>query len=134
VLRSGYPRLAVVTAFFASGVFHLLVLAGGGPTPILLELAIQILGFFLLHSALVLVEYRLGWNQSPPQSWPLFLARARTLILVTLISPILLDPFARLAHVHGRQIEPAREPTPIRSPAIARVQGLEREQYLKQAR
>jgi hypothetical protein len=101
-LRAGKPRWALFSAFAASGILHLLVLGDSGPWPVILPMAGQIMGFFLLHGALVAIERRLGWHHMPAGPRRLALARARSLIVFVLLSPLLLDPFARLAHVHGR--------------------------------
>lgn len=121
ILRQGYPRLAWFTTFAASGIFHLLVLADGGPTAILVELALPILAFFLLNGTLVMLERRWGWHRCPHRSWQRWFAKARTLILLMLLSPLLLDPYARLASVHGRKVVPARKPVAIHAKAIAQA-------------
>ena len=107
VLRAGKPRLAFFSTFAASGMLHLLVLGGGGPLSVILPIAAQIIGFFLLHGALVALERRLTWHHPPSHPRGLFLARARSLVIFILLSPLLLDPFAHLAHVHGRSPTPA---------------------------
>jgi hypothetical protein len=106
VLRAGKPRRALFSAFAASGVLHLLVLGDGGPLPVLLPMVGQIMSFFLLHGALVAIERRLGWHHPPACPRGIALARARSLILFVVLSPLFLDPFARLAHVHGRSPAP----------------------------
>jgi len=106
VLRAGKPRLALFAAFAASGVLHLLVLGDGGPRSEVLPIAGQVMGFFLLHGALVALERRLGWHRPPTNPRRLFLARTRSLAIFVVLSPMLLDPFARLAHVHGRRVAP----------------------------
>jgi len=116
ILSAGHPDLAMFAAFAASGAFHLLVLADAGPLPVLLFMAAQIMGFFLLHGALVAAERRLGWHRAPTRPWPLFIARARTLIVFALLAPLFLDPFARVAHGHGRRVEPTRLQTPMLGP------------------
>jgi hypothetical protein len=113
ILRAGHPRLAMLATFTASGAFHLLELADGGPFPVQLFMAAQIMAFFLLHGALVAMERRLGWHRAPTRPWPLCLARTRSLIVFALLSPLMLDPFARLAHVHGRRVATTPERQPV---------------------
>jgi len=116
ILRAGHPQKAMLAAFAASGAFHLLALADGGPLPALLSVAAQIMGFFLLHGALVALERRMGWHRAPTRPWPLRVARARSLIVFVLVSPLLLGPYARLAHVHGRRVSCHRQASPSTTP------------------
>lgn len=91
-----------VAAFGASAVMHVIAVfdpvhlaASAGPSA-------AVAGFFLLHGGLVIAERRLGLHHQPHGRTRLLLARVRTLALFALLSPLLLDPFANLVHVHGR--------------------------------
>ena len=57
------------------------------------------------HGAAVLAERRLGWHRAPTRSRARIAARLRTLALFATLSPLLMDPFARVAGVHGRSLE-----------------------------
>jgi len=100
-----HPALALLAAFTASGVLHVMAVAGAGPPSLIALPVVSIMGFFLLHAALVLAEKRLGWHRAPKRPWPLVLARIRTLVVFAELAPLLLDPFACVTHVHGRALD-----------------------------
>jgi hypothetical protein len=101
-VRSGRPELGVLAAFTASGVLHVMAVAGAGPPSLIALPSLSVIGFFLLHAGLVLAEKRLGWDRVPQRRWPLLLARVRSIIVFAALSPLLIDPFACVTHVHGR--------------------------------
>jgi len=100
--RLGRPELGVLAAFTASGVLHVMAVAGAGPTSLIALPSVSVMGFFLLHAGLVLAEKHLGWHRAPQRPWPLLLARMRTIIVFAALSPLLLDSFACVTGVHGR--------------------------------
>lgn len=101
--RAGLPGLGVLAAFTASGVLHVMAVAGAGHASLIALPSLSVMGFFLLHAGLVLIEKRLGWHQAPRhRPWRLLLARVRALVLFVMLSPMLIEPFACVAHVHGR--------------------------------
>lgn len=106
VLRRGHPMLALFLTFFASGVLHLFCLANAGPPATQLRVGAQIMAFFLAHAAGVAIERALGWHRSPAGPAATRVARARSLAVFLLLSPLLLDPFADIARVHGRRLSP----------------------------
>jgi hypothetical protein len=100
--RRGWPALGVLAAFAASGVMHAVPVLAAGPLPRSIGPAVVVMFFFILHAALVLAERALGWHH-PPRGGPLLLlARARTVFLFVLLSPLLLDIFADITGIHGR--------------------------------
>jgi Membrane bound O-acyl transferase family len=100
------PTLGVVLAFVASGVMHVLAVAGAGPLSQIAWPCVSVMLFFLLHGAGVLLEHRLGWHRAVSPGWRCVVARVRTLLVFALLSPLLLDPFAGVTHVHGRPLPP----------------------------
>ena len=78
--------------------------AGAGPPSLIALPSVSVMGFFLLHGGLVLAEKRLGSHRAPQRPWLLLLARVRTLIVFAALSPLLMDPFACVTHVHGRAL------------------------------
>jgi hypothetical protein len=101
--RAGHPGLGVLAAFTASGVLHVMAVAGAGHASLIALPSLSVMGFFLLHSGLVLIEKRLGWDQPPRhRPWRLLLARVRAFVLFVGFSPLLIEPFACVVHVHGR--------------------------------
>jgi hypothetical protein len=81
--------------------------------------AAGVMFFFLLHGGLVLAEQATedaddlsdedlpgpgGGRDGRRQRWQLLGRRVRTMVLFALLSPLLLDPFAAVTHVHGRQL------------------------------
>jgi Membrane bound O-acyl transferase family len=101
-VRSGRPELGVLAAFTASGVLHVMAVIGAGPPSLIALPSLSVMGFFLLHAGLVLVEKRLGWDRIPQRPWSLLAARVRTIVVFIALSPLLIDPFACVTHVHGR--------------------------------
>lgn len=106
-VRLGRPQLGVLAAFTASGVLHVMAVTGAGPPSLIALPSISVMGFFLLHAGLVLVEKRLGWDQAPQRPWLLLWARVRTIVVFIALSPLLIDPFACVTHVHGRAFQPS---------------------------
>ena len=100
--RAGRPELGLLAAFMASGVLHVMAVAGAGPPTLIALPSVSVMGFFVLHGGLVLVEKRLGWHRAPERHWPRLLARVRTIIMFAALSPLLIDPFACVTVVHGR--------------------------------
>jgi hypothetical protein len=108
--RRGQPRRsarAVLAAFGASGVMHAIAVGDlAHPRETALPAA-AVMTFFLLHGALVSAERALGLGRAARTQRGLMWARLRTLALFALLSPLLLDPFARVAGVHGRRLATA---------------------------
>jgi hypothetical protein len=100
--RSGRPEMGVLAAFAASGVLHVMAVEGAGPPALIALPSVSVMGFFLLNAGLVLAEKRLGWAQAPERPWRLLAARVRSILVFVAISPLLIDPFACVTHVHGR--------------------------------
>jgi hypothetical protein len=101
--RAGHPGLGVLAAFTASGVLHVMAVEGAGHASLIVLPSLSVMGFFLLHAGLVLIEKRLGWDQAPRhRPWRLLLARVRAFVLFVALSPMLIDPYACITHVHGR--------------------------------
>jgi len=100
--RAGRPELGVLAAFTASGILHVMAVAGAGPPRLIALPSLSVLGFFLLHAGLVLAEKRLGWQQAPQRPWSRLAARVRSILVFAALAPLLLDPFACVTHVHGR--------------------------------
>jgi hypothetical protein len=101
-VRSRHPELGLLAAFTASGVLHVMAVAGAGPPSLIALPSVSVMSFFLLHGGLVLAEKHLGWHHTSQQRWLLLLARVRTSVVFAVLSPLLLDPFACVTHVHGR--------------------------------
>lgn len=102
--RAGHPRAGVVAAFTASGIMHVLPVLAAAPWSVAARPAAVVMGFFLLHGALVLAERALGWHRAPDSPAALARARLRTLLLFAALSPMLLGPFAEICGVHGRSL------------------------------
>ena len=102
--RARRPGRGVLAAFAASGVLHVLAVVSAGPMSLTLAPSAVVMGFFIVHGGLVLLERRVGWHRAPRRPLPLFLARARTVAIFAALSPLLLDPFASVTHVHGRTL------------------------------
>ncbi|HEY4188147.1 MAG TPA: MBOAT family protein [Polyangia bacterium] len=103
--RRSFTRGTLV-AFAASGVMHVIAVLDAGPLAVTLGPAAAVMGFFMLHAALVLAERRFGSALRAESRHLLWLSRARTMVLFALLSPLLLDPFAAVANVHGRSLTP----------------------------
>jgi Membrane bound O-acyl transferase family len=104
--RRRHAAAGVVAAFAASGVMHVLPVLAAAPLTVSLGPAVAVMGFFLLHATLVLAERALGWHRAPMSARALRFARARTVVLFALLSPMMLGPFADVCHVHGRALGP----------------------------
>ncbi len=79
-----------------------------GPPTLTLGPAAVVMSFFGLHAALLLGERNAGITRDADRPEGLFWRRLRTGVLFAILSPLLLDPFASVAHVHGRALdEPA---------------------------
>jgi Membrane bound O-acyl transferase family len=98
--------LGTFAAFGASGVMHVIAVLDTERIASTLAPSAAVMGFFLLHAALVLGERRLGLHHQPQRPSALLWARVRTVTLFALLSPLLLDPFASVVHVHGRMLGP----------------------------
>jgi hypothetical protein len=103
-VRAGHPEVGLLAAFTASGVLHVMAVAGAGPPRLIALPSVSVMGFFLIHGVLVLAEKRLGWARAPARPWPRLLARVRTIIVFAALSPLLIDPFACVTNVHGRAL------------------------------
>jgi hypothetical protein len=101
--RRRRPALGVLAAFTASGVMHVVPVLAAAPLTLTLRPALSVMGFFLLHGALVLAERALGWQRAPSTPAALLRARIRTVTVFVLLTPLMLGPFADVTHVHGRQ-------------------------------
>jgi hypothetical protein len=93
-----------LAAFGASAVMHVIAVLRPSQPETTLGPAAAVLAFFLLHGLLVCGERALGLHHQPHSPRRLFLARVRTLALFALLSPLLLDPFANVVHLHGRSL------------------------------
>jgi hypothetical protein len=102
--RRHHPTLGIIAAFTASAVMHLIPVLAAAPFAVSVLPAIQVGAFFLLHGLLVLGEHELGLARPPTSPRALFWARARTVTLFVLLSPMMLGPFADVCHVHGRAL------------------------------
>ena len=122
--RRGGGRAGTMAAFGASGIMHAVAVLDAADLPLTAGPAARVMGFFLLHGVLVLGEqavrarrHRSGHEEPPgragaagrhaPASRASLLGRrVMTLTVFALLSPLLLDPFARVTHVHGRHLGP----------------------------
>jgi Membrane bound O-acyl transferase family len=111
----GAAAWGTMAAFAASGVMHVLGVLDVRRLDITRGPAAAVLGFFLLHACLVLGERRCGFHREPRDTAALAWARFRTLALFSLLSPLLLDPFACAMHVHGRTLGPWHD---VLSPSV----------------
>jgi hypothetical protein len=102
--RARPPLAGVLAAFGASGIMHVVAVADLSDLRATALPSAAVLVFFLLHGALVSLERTLGLGQPPETLAARRWARLRTLALFALLSPLLLDPFARVTGVHGRSL------------------------------
>jgi hypothetical protein len=102
--RARPPLAGVLAAFGASGIMHVVAIADLSDLRATGLPSAAVLVFFLLHGALVSLERTLGLGQPPGTLAARRWARLRTLALFALLSPLLLDPFARVTGVHGRTL------------------------------
>lgn len=103
-------------AFTASGIMHVVAVLDAGPLTLTWAPATAVMAFFWLHALLSLAERRAGIARRADRRDGLFRRRLRTAALFAILSPLLLDPFATVTHVHGRSLEhPA-----LRLPVIER--------------
>jgi Membrane bound O-acyl transferase family len=100
--RLHHPRRGVLAAFTASGIMHAIAVADAAHPRTTLLPALAVMAFFWLHAGAVLAERWSGVHRAPPRPFPRLVARARTVALFALLSPLLLDPFAAVVHLHGR--------------------------------
>jgi hypothetical protein len=96
--------LGTAAAFGAAAVMHVIAVLDTDRMAITLGPAAAVTAFFALHAGLVIGERRLGLHRAPQQAAALRRARIRTVALFALLSPLLLDPFACVVHVHGRTL------------------------------
>jgi len=76
-----------------------------GPPALTLGPAAIVMAFFWLHALLVLGERSGGVLRGADRGPGLFWRRLRTGVLFAVLSPLLLDPFATVANVHGRRLD-----------------------------
>lgn len=107
--------LGTWAAFGASAVMHVLAVLEPSHLRETVGPSAAVAGFFLLHGALVLGERALGLHRQPHGPARLLLARVRTMALFALLSPLLLDPFANVVHLHGRTSAAAAAKTAART-------------------
>jgi hypothetical protein len=103
-------RRGTLLAFAASGIMHVVAVLDAGSLSITLGPASAVMAFFMLHAVLVLAERRSGITARSESRGALWVARVRTIVLFALLSPLLLDPFASVANVHGRSLGPSAAP------------------------
>ena len=103
-------------AFTASGIMHVVAVLDAGPPALTLGPAAVVMAFFWLHAALLLGERGGGVTRGADRPKGLLWRRVRTALLFAILSPLLLDAFASVAHVHGRTLEDPR----LRVPAGGR--------------
>jgi len=94
-------------AFTASGIMHVVAVLDAGPLALTWGPAVAVMTFFWLHGFLLLAERRAGVARDADRRRGLFWRRLRTAVLFAILSPLLLDPFATVAHVHGRTLQHA---------------------------
>jgi hypothetical protein len=104
--RRRLGALGTATAFGAAGVMHVIAVFDPERIAITLGPAAAVMGFFVIHAALVIEERRWGLHRQPQRPSELLVARIRTVAIFALLSPLLLDPFASIVHVHGRTLGP----------------------------
>jgi len=92
-------------AFTASGIMHVAAVLDAGPPALTLGPAAVVMAFFWLHAALLLGERSGGVTRGADHPRGLLWRRLRTAVLFAILSPLLLDPFASVAHVHGRALD-----------------------------
>ena len=124
--RRGAWRAGTMAAFAASGVMHAVAVLDADRWEVTLLPAVAVMFFFLLHGTLILIEQAVrSWGGAPASPAPpasrlggvrpaaprshLFWRRIATLTTFALLSPLLLDPFASVTHVHGRRLASAEE-------------------------
>jgi hypothetical protein len=111
-VRAGRPERGLLAAFTASGILHVMAVEGAAAPSVVALPCAWVMAFFLLHGGLVFAEKRLGWHRASQRSPAHLFARARTLVLFVALSPLLLDPFANVTHVHGRTLDHPGTPSP----------------------
>jgi hypothetical protein len=116
LVRAGFPTLALLAAFAASGAFHVVPLLGAGPAHVIALPCVYVLWCLLGHGVAVLVEQQLGWSRRPVRRSSRAIAWTRTLLLFLALSPGLIEPLAAIANVHGRSLV-APEP-PVETPVV----------------
>jgi|GEM_PF-1600447 len=103
-------------AFTASGLMHVVAVLDAGPPALTLGPAALVMAFFWLHALLVLGERSGGVLRDADHRDGLWWRRLRTALLFALLSPLLLDPFATVANVHGRTLDQPALRVPPRAP------------------
>jgi hypothetical protein len=104
--RRGRWALGTLAAFGASGMMHVIAVLDARRLALTVKPAAIVMAFFLVHATLVLAERRWRLDRQPRTEAGLLWVRVRTLGLFVALSPLLLDPFATVVHVHGRSFEP----------------------------
>ena len=97
--------VGTLLAFTASGIMHVVAVLDAGPPALTVGPAAVVMAFFLLHALLVLGERSAGVIRNPDHRQGLLWRRVRTGVLFAILSPLLLDPFASVANVHGRTLD-----------------------------
>lgn len=97
--------VGTLLAFTASGIMHVVAVLDAGPPALTLGPAALVMVFFWLHALLLLAERRGGVTRDADRRGGLFWRRLRTGVLFAILSPLLLDPFATVANVHGRTLD-----------------------------
>ena len=104
LVRAGFPALGLMSAFAASGAFHVVPVLGAGPLRAVALPCVYVLWCFLGHGVAVLIEQQLGWHERPAGRRSYAIAWTRTLLLFLALSPGLIEPLAAVANVHGRSL------------------------------
>ena len=126
--RRGRWRAGTMAAFAASGVMHAVAVLDADRWEVTLLPAAGVMFFFLLNGALILIEQAFQSRAAPARHGPaplggghagerrsqLLWRRIATLTAFAVLSPLLLDPFAAVTHVHGRRLAQSGEPGPFR--------------------
>jgi len=96
--------VGTLLAFTASGIMHVVAVLDAGPPALTLGPAAVVMAFFWLHAIIVLGERGGGVLRGADRRTGLLWRRLRTAMLFAILSPLLLDPFATVANVHGRTL------------------------------
>jgi len=97
--------MGTLLAFTASGIMHVVAVLDAGPPALTLGPAAVVMAFFWLHALLLLGERSAAVPRHADRPDGLLWRRVRTAVLFAILSPLLLDPFATVANVHGRTLD-----------------------------
>src|SRR3569623_1770138 len=97
--------VGTLLAFTDSGIMHVEAVHAAGPPALARGPAAIVMAFFWLLSRRVLGERSGGVLRGADRGPGLFWRRQRTGVLFAVLSPLLLDPFATVANVHGRRLD-----------------------------